>query len=104
METETKGEAELNGFKPFGGAIVGQYLPTATQALMYEVHSSLWASWISWGWAQELAAKYFAWKVNRKMRRIAFRQENMRRIREYLYSPNAVITDSPERSGGIFGG
>ena len=88
MEPKTDSQPEAEAEKPFGGSNVGQYLPTATQALMYEVHSSLWASWISWEWAQELAAKYYAWKVNRKMRKIKSRQENMRRIAEYISLPN----------------
>jgi len=37
--------------------------------LDYEVFSSWWACLLSWDWAQGLAAKYFAWKVNRKYRR-----------------------------------
>jgi hypothetical protein len=35
--------------------------------LDYELYASYWwVSWISNEWLQEKAAKYFAWKVNRK--------------------------------------
>ncbi len=37
--------------------------------LDYEIRSSWWASWIGWNWGQELAGKYFAWKVKRKYAR-----------------------------------
>lgn len=37
--------------------------------LDYEIKSSWWASWISWNWAQELSAMYFAWKTKRKYSR-----------------------------------
>jgi hypothetical protein len=53
---------------------------TRTQALYYEVHSSWWAGWIGWSRAQDVAAKYFAWKVNRKMDRIKRRAGRIKRI------------------------
>ena len=34
--------------------------------LDYEVRSSWWAKYISWGWGQTLSSNYFAWKVGRK--------------------------------------
>jgi hypothetical protein len=37
--------------------------------LDYEIRSSFWACWISWGWAQKLAGKYFAWKTRIKYKR-----------------------------------
>lgn len=37
--------------------------------LDYEIRSSWWACWIGWNWAQELAGKYFAWKVRVKYAR-----------------------------------
>lgn len=42
---------------------------TRAQALAYEVSSSWWAGMVSWKWAQDLAARYFAWKVKRKYNR-----------------------------------
>jgi len=37
--------------------------------LNYEIAgSSWWLGWISVGWAQNLAGRYMAWKVNRKLR------------------------------------
>ena len=32
----------------------------------YEVRSSGWAAYVSWGWLQTIVAKYFSWKVKRK--------------------------------------
>lgn len=42
---------------------------SANQILDYEVKSSWWASFVFWGWGQELAASYFAWKVKAKYAR-----------------------------------
>ena len=42
---------------------------TRKQALDYELSASWWADLIGFGWAQSLAATYFAWKVNRKFAR-----------------------------------
>lgn len=36
----------------------------------YEVKSSWWTKYISFDWMQELAARYFAWKVERKIARL----------------------------------
>lgn len=44
---------------------------TFEQALLYECHSSWWMRYVSWDWAQTLAAKYLGWKVRRKWRRYA---------------------------------
>ena len=42
---------------------------TMMQALDYELKSSLWASWISINWMQEISGFYFAWKTKRKYNR-----------------------------------
>jgi len=34
--------------------------------LSYELRSSLWAKYIWFNWGQNLASKYFAWKVRKK--------------------------------------
>lgn len=39
------------------------------QLLDYEIRASWWASWISARWMQNLAGKYYGWKVCRKYRR-----------------------------------
>lgn len=39
---------------------------TMGQTLKYEVQSSWWAGLISWPWLQQIASKYFAWKVRKK--------------------------------------
>lgn len=36
----------------------------------YEIYSSWWAGLVSNRWLQELAAKYYAWKVERKIKRL----------------------------------
>lgn len=54
--------------------------------LEYEINSSLIAPWISWGWMQDLIAKYFAWKVNKKYQRYQARKE----CREYLKKKNLI--------------
>jgi hypothetical protein len=41
----------------------------AIDALKYEVGASLWARHLSWKWAQSLATRYYAWKVNCKWER-----------------------------------
>ena len=43
---------------------------TYKEALDYEIRASWWAPWVSIGWMQDIAARYFAWKVKRKMRRV----------------------------------
>ncbi len=42
---------------------------TPQEILDYEVAASWWVEWISLPFLQELASKYFAWKVNRKYAR-----------------------------------
>lgn len=39
---------------------------TRQEILYYEVAACWWAEWMSLPFLQEIAAKYFAWKVNRK--------------------------------------
>lgn len=39
------------------------------QALLYEIRASWWASWVSNPFLQDLASRYFAWKVRRKFGR-----------------------------------
>lgn len=36
------------------------------EILRYEIFSSWWNGWIGFNWAQDLTARYFAWKVVRK--------------------------------------
>lgn len=43
--------------------------------LRYEVAGSWWSGFISWDWLQDLAASYFAGKVNRKFRRLKCHEE-----------------------------
>lgn len=43
--------------------------------------SSWWLGWIGIGWMQELAAKYMAWKVNRKMRALSRQQRTLAQLR-----------------------
>ncbi len=47
----------------------------------YEIQSSRWASYISWNWAQELSARYFAKKVKRKYRRYIATRIMMNRVK-----------------------
>lgn len=42
------------------------------QALEYEVRSSWWSGFVCIGFLQELAARYYTWKVSRKMRRYEY--------------------------------
>lgn len=37
--------------------------------LDYELRSSPWVCWIGWPWLQQIAGRYFAWKVQRKFDR-----------------------------------
>lgn len=36
--------------------------------LIYEIQTTPILGWVSWGWMQNICAKYMAWKVNRKRR------------------------------------
>lgn len=46
-----------------------EWLDMRQMLLDYEIRSSIWASWVGIAALQNLAARYFARKVNRKMRR-----------------------------------
>lgn len=51
--------------------------------LKYEVAASWWAELVGWDWAQNIAGKYFAWKVRRKWNRyraMLERREQVARI------------------------
>mgnify|MGYP007100119033 CR=1 FL=1 len=39
---------------------------TRREILDYEVRASWWVPHVTWGWAQNLASIYIAWKVRRK--------------------------------------
>lgn len=39
---------------------------TLHDAVEYELRGSWWASWVFWGWGQELTARYFVWKARKK--------------------------------------
>ena len=42
---------------------------TRLDVLAYEVNSSFFASLIWWEWGQDIASRYFAWKVKTKYNR-----------------------------------
>ena len=42
---------------------------TIRDFLDYEIRASWWGWMIWWGWGQNLAARYFAWKTQRKYSR-----------------------------------
>ncbi len=37
-----------------------------TELTQYEILSSWWASFVWWGWGQDLVIAYFTWKTKRK--------------------------------------
>lgn len=51
------------------GAFLGHSVASLEAVLDYEIAGSWWAKLVSWNWAQELAASYFARKVARKYAR-----------------------------------
>jgi hypothetical protein len=59
---------------------------TIHQIMDYELRASWWASWIGWGWLQNLASFWFAWKVRRKFSRYKLSRNGYRSIKE---QPNA---------------
>lgn len=65
---------------------------THREAVDYEVRSSWWTPYVGWEWAQTLAARWYAWKVNRKMGRII---ESERRWNEIV---NRYGSDDQARS------
>ena len=79
---------------------------THVEALDYEVQSSLWAGWVSWKWGQELAAKYYAAKVKRKVGRINARKARLQeiyddmqmkaRMKAHLEAVAPLVNEKPE--------
>jgi len=71
IEPKTKQELILQMGKIIDGKFSKQIpnIKPLSIFLDYEISSSWWASWIGWNWGQELAGKYFAWKVKRKYAR-----------------------------------
>lgn len=55
---------------------------TIVDAVNYETRASWWAEWISIEWMQEVAARWFVWKVRRKYRRYEVSLERQRRTAE----------------------
>jgi hypothetical protein len=54
---------------------------TKEEILTYEVHSSCWAGWLNIEWMQNLSARYFAWKTNRKWARYLVSMEARHRLK-----------------------
>lgn len=50
---------------------------TTDQLIQYEVCGSWWASYISWGWLQNIAANHFSRKVRRKLKRYKWYMEKL---------------------------
>lgn len=53
---------------------------TICDALRYEIAASWWAEHISNKWLQEIAGRYFAWKVRRKWNRGVRRSRQLQEI------------------------
>ena len=49
--------------------LLGFQIMNIAEVLDYEIRSSWWAPWISYKWAQNLAASYYSYKVSRKFNR-----------------------------------
>ena len=47
---------------------------------LLEYETPLFAEYVSWNWLQNIIAKYIAWKVRRKLKRLDLRQKR----KEYL--------------------
>jgi len=45
--------------------------------VMYEIHGSWWACKLKWPWAQELAGRYFASVVVKKLARAQARKDRL---------------------------
>lgn len=56
--------------------------PTQEQLLDYEIRASVWAPWIRIRWMQDLAGRYFAWKVRRKYSRWQASRAERSRVNE----------------------
>lgn len=52
------------------GILIENKIELAELLLEYEISASWWAQYISNDWLQELASRYFTWKVRRKMSRL----------------------------------
>lgn len=63
---------------------MNDYQLTQEAILHYEVKSSWWAGKISNPILQQLSAKYFAWKVNRKYKRYSQSENARRTLNWYL--------------------
>lgn len=50
----------------------------------YEIRSSWWAPWISFGPLKEIVSLYFSWKVRRKHRRYASSVDSYNAVRAHL--------------------
>lgn len=59
----------------------GRNFPTIKQALAYEAHGSWWVWLVPRGWLATLAAKYLAWKIETRFRRIERSKEFERKSR-----------------------
>lgn len=55
---------------------------TIREILDYEIMASWWTQFISWEWAQNIVAKYFAWKVQRKYGRYVKFVEMRQRLKQ----------------------
>ena len=62
-------ERITNSVESMSRVAIDNQRPSMRNCLDYEVRSSWWAGWISLSWFQELAALYYAAKVNRKYAR-----------------------------------
>lgn len=54
----------------------------------YEVRASWWIVLCLNAWLQKQAAKYFIWKVSRKMKRLPYSSARARVLRKTLYKLN----------------
>jgi hypothetical protein len=68
----------------------------------WEVASSWWAKFVTWKWAQNLAACYFAWKVGRKWRNYEAHHNRVKRLEELTGEAGYSIhsRDCPYEHGG----
>lgn len=58
---------------------------TRSEVLDYEIRSHWLASWIWFGWGQDLLGIYFAWKVSRKYKRYSWSilmAERIKKVKE----------------------
>lgn len=62
------------------------------EILDYEIRASWWAGWVGITPLQDLAGKYFAWKVRRKYARWVASRDMGRRVKAHI----AELCNSPE--------